>query len=154
MKAVVQNCAGEEDGAASKIAPIFSFPGNFPPALEDVKGAMSREMCRVSALILPRRSQKTLFFSQYARAGLIRDKPRVNINEVNSLFSFQIKSLLEEMQRKETKWSSSLTKLQDTVKILERENQHLHEENHRVKVKTATSKVSLGVRLSSYFGPS
>ena len=54
---------------------------------------------------------------------------------------FQLSKLQDEMQRKETKWSAALTKLQEQVKFLERENQHLHEENHKIKMKNVPSKV-------------
>jgi hypothetical protein len=54
---------------------------------------------------------------------------------------FQLSKLHDEVQRKESKWTSALSKLQEQVKFLERENQHLHEENHRLKVKGVASKV-------------
>ena len=49
------------------------------------------------------------------------------------------------MQRKESKYSASLSKLQEQVKFLERENQHLHEENHKLKLKGVTSKVTFSL---------
>ncbi|XP_059090439.1 centromere protein J-like [Tigriopus californicus] len=54
----------------------------------------------------------------------------------------KLSRLQEELQKKETKWTNSIGKLQETVKILEKENQHLHEENYKLKMKTVTSKVS------------
>lgn len=47
----------------------------------------------------------------------------------------------DELHRKESKYSASLSKLQEQVKFLERENQHLHEENHKLKLRGVTSKV-------------
>lgn len=54
----------------------------------------------------------------------------------------KIVQLTEELQRKETKWTASITKLQDQVKFLERENQNLHKENHKLKLKGISAKVS------------
>jgi urease accessory protein UreF len=53
----------------------------------------------------------------------------------------QVQKLAEELQRKEMKWGPSLAKLQEQVKLLERENQQLHEDNHKLKLKTVSSKV-------------
>ncbi len=53
----------------------------------------------------------------------------------------QVAKLSEDSQRKEAKWASTLAKLQEQVKFLERENQQLHEENHKLKLKTVSSKV-------------
>ncbi len=51
----------------------------------------------------------------------------------------------EDLQRKESKWSASLAKLQEQVKYLEKENQHLHEENHRMKLKGVSAKVGCSI---------
>ena len=56
---------------------------------------------------------------------------------------FQLAKVQDELQRKELKYSASLSKLQEQVKFLERENQHLHEENHKLKLKGVTSKVTI-----------
>lgn len=53
----------------------------------------------------------------------------------------QISRLNDDLERKECKWSNALNKLQDQLKFLERENQQLHEENHKIKVKNISSKV-------------
>ena len=45
------------------------------------------------------------------------------------------------MHRKEAKWGPTISKLQDQVKFLEKENQLLHEENHKLKMKNASPKV-------------
>jgi sensor histidine kinase YesM len=57
-------------------------------------------------------------------------------------FGLQLLRLQDDMQRKESKWSAALAKLQEQVKYLERENQHLHEENHKLKLKQISSKVN------------
>ena len=46
------------------------------------------------------------------------------------------------MQRKEAKWEPEIAKLRDKVKHFEKENQLLHEDNHKLKLKTVSSKVS------------
>ena len=56
-------------------------------------------------------------------------------------FVLQVQKLTEDLQRKEAKWGPTITKLQEQVKFLERENQTLHEENHKLKLKTVSSKV-------------
>jgi FtsZ-binding cell division protein ZapB len=58
-----------------------------------------------------------------------------------ALFASQLSKLQDELERKETKWSSSVAQLQEKVKYLERENQHLHEENCRLKLKSVAPKV-------------
>ena len=45
------------------------------------------------------------------------------------------------MQRKEAKWEPTIAKLRDEVKHFEKENQLLHEDNHKLKLKTVSSKV-------------
>jgi hypothetical protein len=58
------------------------------------------------------------------------------------LFFTQISSLQEDLERRDTKWATTVSKLQDQVKYLERENQHLHEENHKLKLRGAAPKVA------------
>ena len=53
----------------------------------------------------------------------------------------KVAQLNDELQRKETKWAAVVTKLQEQVKLLEKENQHLHQENHKLKLKGVSSKV-------------
>jgi hypothetical protein len=53
-----------------------------------------------------------------------------------------LSQLNEDLQRKETKWAAVVTKLQEQVKLLEKENQHLHQENHKLKLRGVSSKVS------------
>ena len=48
----------------------------------------------------------------------------------------------EELERKECKWANALNKLQDQLKFLEKENQTLHEENHKLKLKGIAPKVN------------
>ena len=48
----------------------------------------------------------------------------------------------EELERKECKWANALNKLQDQLKFLEKENQTLHEENHKLKLKGIATKVN------------
>ena len=48
----------------------------------------------------------------------------------------------EEMNKKEAKFVATLNKLQEQIKYLERENQILHEENHKLKLKNVSSKIS------------
>jgi len=54
----------------------------------------------------------------------------------------KVSKLTDELERKECKWGNALNKLQDTLKFLERENQALHEENHKLKLKGIAPKVS------------
>ena len=54
----------------------------------------------------------------------------------------KLQKLNEELNRKESKWALALSKLQEQVKFLERENQQLHEENHKLKLKGVSAKVS------------
>ena len=54
----------------------------------------------------------------------------------------QVSQMSEEHSRKESKWQASLSRLQEQVKYLERENGHLHEENHRLKLKGVNAKVN------------
>ena len=49
--------------------------------------------------------------------------------------------MTEELERKECKWANALNKLQDQLKFLEKENQTLHEENHKLKLKGVAPKV-------------
>ena len=51
--------------------------------------------------------------------------------------------MTEELERKECKWANALNKLQDQLKFLEKENQTLHEENHKLKLKGVAPKVEL-----------
>merc|ERR1719384_2847556 len=62
-------------------------------------------------------------------------------DEIDELQS-KLNKLNEELNRKETKWALALSKLQEQVKFLERENQQLHEENHKLKLKGVSAKVS------------
>ena len=52
-----------------------------------------------------------------------------------------MQKITDELQRKEAKWGPTISKLQDQVKFLEKENQLLHEENHKLKMKNASPKV-------------
>ena len=54
----------------------------------------------------------------------------------------QVSQMSEEHSRKESKWQASLSRLQEQVKYLERENGHLHEENHRLKLRGVNAKVN------------
>jgi regulator of replication initiation timing len=63
------------------------------------------------------------------------------INQVRLLLFLQLSQLNDDLQRKETKWAAAVTKLQEQVKMLEKENQHLHQENHKLKLKGVSSKV-------------
>jgi len=52
-----------------------------------------------------------------------------------------VSQLTDDLQRKETKWASTLTKLQEQVKFLEKENKQLHQENHKLKIRGISAKV-------------
>ena len=52
-----------------------------------------------------------------------------------------MQKLLEELQRKEAKWGPTIAKLQEQVKFFEKENQLLHEDNRKLKLKNVSSKV-------------
>ena len=54
----------------------------------------------------------------------------------------KITNLQEESQRKESKYTASINKLHEQLKYHERENQILHEENHKLKLKQVMPKVS------------
>jgi len=66
---------------------------------------------------------------------------RKSQDEIEEL-QMKLQKLNEELNRKETKWALALSKLQEQVKFLERENQQLHEENHKLKLKGVSAKVS------------
>jgi len=48
----------------------------------------------------------------------------------------------EDLSRKESKWTAALTKLQEQLKLIEKENTNLHTENHKLRIKTVSSKVA------------
>jgi len=54
----------------------------------------------------------------------------------------KVSKVTEELERKECKWANALNKLQDQLKFLEKENQTLHEENHKLKLKGIAPKIS------------
>lgn len=64
-----------------------------------------------------------------------------------------MQKLNEELQRKEAKWAPTIAKLQEQVKFLEKENQLLHEDNHKLKLKTVSPKVSQTFSLLRNFLP-
>ena len=72
-----------------------------------------------------------IFFSRYLF--------HVLKNQICALL--QLSHLNEDLQRKETKWAAVVTKLQEQVKLLEKENQHLHQDNHKLKLRGVSSKV-------------
>lgn len=62
-------------------------------------------------------------------------------DEIDDLQS-KINRINEDLQRKDSKWSTAVSKLQEQVKLLEKENQQLHEDNHKLKLKGVSSKIS------------
>jgi len=66
---------------------------------------------------------------------------------------FQVNHLTDDLQRKEVKWAAVVTKLQEQVKTLEKENQNLHNENHKLKLRGVSAKVwiTLFSKMVSYF---
>ena len=75
--------------------------------------------------------------SQKDRKANYDQKAQDEIDELQN----KVQKVTEDMQRKEVKWGPALKKLQDELKLLERENQQLHEDNHKLKLKTVSSKV-------------
>ena len=85
------------------------------------------------------RREKTMFEKSQKENRLKNDKK--SQDEIEELQT-KLNKLNEELNRKETKWALALSKLQEQVKFLERENQQLHEENHKLKLKGVSAKVS------------
>ena len=85
------------------------------------------------------RREKTMFEKSQKENRLKND--RKSQDEIEELQT-KLNKLNEELNRKETKWALALSKLQEQVKFLERENQQLHEENHKLKLKGVSAKVS------------
>ena len=75
--------------------------------------------------------------SQKDRKANYDQKAQDEIDELTN----KVQKVNEDMQRKELKWGPALKKLQDDLKLLEKENQQLHEDNHKLKLKTVSSKV-------------
>ena len=85
------------------------------------------------------RREKAMFEKSQKEKKSVNDrKAQDEIDELQS----KLNKLNEELNRKETKWAIALSKLQEQVKFLERENQQLHEDNHRLKLKGVSAKVS------------
>ena len=85
------------------------------------------------------RRDKNLFEkSQKDRKATYDLKAQEEIDELQS----KVQKMNEDLQRKEQKWGPALSKLQEQIKLLEKENQELHENNHKLKLKTVSSKVS------------
>ena len=85
------------------------------------------------------RREKTMFEkSQKEKRSTNDRKAQDEIEELQA----KLNKLNDELNRKETKWALALSKLQEQVKFLERENQQLHEDNHKLKLKGVSAKVS------------
>lgn len=54
----------------------------------------------------------------------------------------KLSKMQEDLSRKESKWTAALTKLQEQLKLIEKENSNLHTENHKLRIKTVSSKVA------------
>jgi len=54
----------------------------------------------------------------------------------------KVVKMQEDLSRKENKWTAALTKLQEQLKLIEKENTNLHTENHKLKIKNVSSKVA------------
>ena len=85
------------------------------------------------------RREKAMFEKSQKERKINNDrKSQDDIEELQ----MKLQKLNDELNRKETKWALALSKLQEQVKFLERENQQLHEENHKLKLKGVSAKVS------------
>ena len=85
------------------------------------------------------RREKAMFEKSQKERKVNND--RKSQDEIEEL-QMKLQKVNEELNRKETKWALALSKLQEQVKFLERENQQLHEENHKLKLKGVSAKVS------------
>lgn len=85
-----------------------------------------------------RRDRMLLEKATRDKKGVEGKKAAEEIEELHN----KLTKVQDELHRKESKYSASLSKLQEQVKFLERENQHLHEENHKLKLRGVTSKIS------------